>query len=395
MKRIGEILLEHGFTGHASIKRALAEQRDTGKRLCSLLISRGQLDPDDAARALGEQLGVPAVLQRHLERREAALAKLLPSLLARQYVALPIGRMAAGDAIICVRDPRPAIRDVLAKAVPAGETILLAVAPALQLEQLVARVYGVEENTDFDVDLGTGPIMSIDVDLGTAPIPVIGDPLSRLSAMTLVELDDAGVTKDPSQAGQAGSSWQRPPASRPTHPPLVVARAPTLPLRMLHAPVKLADTLATLSTVSTLEAALGLAMKFVTGRWASALLLAIKEGAALGHSGHGAQLSDDAVQTFGMPLTAPSLVKAAHDERALIRVAPPGIRTFQDRLERLLGQPRFPAAAPVIVATEITHVLVVGDAIAGDSSAALADLGAITVAVGEACARIVRTVKRA
>jgi hypothetical protein len=392
VKRIGEILLEHGFAEPAGLKRALAEQRDTGKRLCSLLIARGQLDPDDAARALGEQLGVAAVLQRHLEHREQALAKLLSPALARAYVALPIGRMRSGDVIICVRDPRPAMRDALAKAVPAGETIVLAVAPAVQLEQLVARVYGIEESNEFDVDMTTGPIASIDIDLNTGPIRIVaGDPLSDLGAMTLVELDDAGVTRDPTQAGRAGSSWQ---AARETMPPFTMPQTTTAPPRRLEPPPKLGDTLTSLSSAITRDVATELAMKFVAGRWIAALLLTIKEGAALGHRGHGAQLSADAVQAVAFPLSAPSIVKAAHDERTLITAPPAGPRTIQDRLERMLSQPRFPAAAPVMVATRIACVLAVGDPISGDTDAALADLDSITAALGEAYARIVREAKR-
>ena len=47
-----------GWVEPTSLDRAIAEQRHTGKRLCSLLVARGLLDPDDAARALGAQHGV-------------------------------------------------------------------------------------------------------------------------------------------------------------------------------------------------------------------------------------------------------------------------------------------------------------------------------------------------
>src|SRR5687768_6071419 len=72
--RVGEILIVNGWVDGPSLQRAIAEQRHTGKRLCSLLIGRGLLDSDHASRALGEQHGVAAVLQRHLEHRDRALA---------------------------------------------------------------------------------------------------------------------------------------------------------------------------------------------------------------------------------------------------------------------------------------------------------------------------------
>ena len=108
--RVGEILLHHGWVDPTSLQRALAEQRHTGKRLCSLLIARGMLDPDHASRALGEQHGVAAALQRHLEQRDRTVVALLPGAFARASFVLPIGRSRTGDLIVCARDPRPDIQ---------------------------------------------------------------------------------------------------------------------------------------------------------------------------------------------------------------------------------------------------------------------------------------------
>ena len=68
--QIGQILVEQGWVDPAALARALADQPELGRRICSLLILRGQLDADNAARALAQQHGVPGVFQRHLEHRE-------------------------------------------------------------------------------------------------------------------------------------------------------------------------------------------------------------------------------------------------------------------------------------------------------------------------------------
>lgn len=185
MKRIGEILIEHGWVELAALQRALATQRETGQRLCSLLIARGELDPDHASRALGEQHTVAAVLQKHLAHREEVLAARLPASLARASIALPIGRMGTGELIVCVRDPSPALHAQLARAT--NERILLAVAPAQQLEALVAETYGPGE-LEFDVDLDTGPIPSVDVELESGPVAV--PPPARRSADSLDDLTE-------------------------------------------------------------------------------------------------------------------------------------------------------------------------------------------------------------
>src|SRR5262245_18837851 len=219
--QVGQILVEQRWVAPEALARALAEQRHTGKRICSLLIARGLLDPDNAARALANQHNVPGVLQKHLEHRDPALARLLPAAIARACMALPIGRTRTNELIVCVRDPRPEFRGVISTAV--GGPVIIAVAPAHQLEQLVKLTYeGVPSqvpsgDTSVEVDLSTRAIPTvrdeatiaahkrdmeeIEVDLRTRQIAVIHG-LGDLGSMTLVELDDHRVTKDPSQSGQ-------------------------------------------------------------------------------------------------------------------------------------------------------------------------------------------------
>ena len=152
MPRIGELLLEHGWVDQANLRRALSEQSMTGgRRLCSMLIARGLLDPDHAARALGEQHEVPAALQRHLEHRDQALSALLPATLARSLCALPIGRTRSGELIVCVRDPSAEVDAAIKRAL--DQPLVIAVAPASQLEQLIEQSYDAESENEFDIDL--------------------------------------------------------------------------------------------------------------------------------------------------------------------------------------------------------------------------------------------------
>ncbi|HEY4176792.1 MAG TPA: hypothetical protein VGM90_08175 [Kofleriaceae bacterium] len=185
VRRIGEILLARGWIGAELLERALAKQPESGMRTCSFLIACGAIDADTASRALGEQHGVLAVLQRHFERRDRALAKLLPADTAQLYTALPIGRMASGEIIVCLRDPKPALQGVLARAMK--DKVVLAVAPATQLAALVAEEYG-DEASEFDVDMGTQPIpVSMNLEL------------DEESPFQLADLDDQRVVKDHSQ----------------------------------------------------------------------------------------------------------------------------------------------------------------------------------------------------
>ncbi|MBA3539542.1 MAG: hypothetical protein H0T79_07920, partial [Deltaproteobacteria bacterium] len=280
-----------------------------------------------------------------------------------------IGRGRNGELIVCVRDPVPQVVATLGQAVKTA--IVIAVAPASQLELLVDQTYGTApHDDDFDVDLSTGPI----------EILRTGDPLD-LSTFTLVGLDDHRVSKDPTQSGQFAVPRTLTPLPAPPHP----QRAPELD-----------ETLVKLQRATSRDLATDLAMEFAIGRWSSSLLLTIKEGMALGHRGHGAQLSEDAIVAVTVPLATPSIVRAAHDARRLVTEVPAKAGAIQERLTRLLGQPARQAAAPIVVGQRIACVMVVGDP--RDASHATSDmtldLDDLTVALGSAYARIIHDTKR-
>jgi hypothetical protein len=403
-------LVEQRWVEPAALTRALGEQRQTGKRICSLLIARGLLDPDHAARALANQHNVPGVLQKHLEHRDRALALLLPAAIARAAIALPIGRTRTHELIICVRDPRPELALELAAA--AGGPVIVVVAPASQLEQLVDHVYGVKpaygrarpgrapappaDDEGVDVDLSTRSIAVIRED-----DPMLGDPLDHLGTMTLVGLDDVRVAKDPSQSGQHEAVPARtltPPArsSRALTSPGSAARTSSLvrtssSVRMAmprpqHGP-SLDATLAAIEHAVASDDATDAAMWFLAQRFHHAVWFAIGEGVALGERGHGDGLSPEVIQTITVPLGAPSIVQLAHDTRTLATAAPAG--TIQDRLTRTLGTPSAIAAVPIELAGRVAYVLAVGDASHAPETA-LAELAQLGRALGAAYDRLAR-----
>lgn len=430
--QIGQILVEQRWVAPEALAQAIAEQRHTGKRICSLLIARGLLDPDHASRALSTQHNVPGVLQKHIENRDRQLADLLPAAVARACFALPIGRTRSQALIVCVRDPRPELTEVLATAV--GGPVVIAVAPAHQLEQLIKLTYaGVPSRVrtgevSFEVDLSTRPIATmrdeaviarhlrtsdeVEVDLHTRQIAVVGDGLGDLGSMTLVGLDDVRVTKDPSQSGKQSaalprtSTTQFPPPVRTTagqHPPgrmasasplpprttsgasippprtmtvpgLAPARTSTVPPRgsATSAPMatpSLDATIAALDRATLHGDATELALQYLSGRFHHAVLFTISDGAALGARGHGGQLTDESIRAITVPLSAPSIVQVAHDSGRLATAAPADAGAIQDRLVRTLGNPHAFAAIPVEVDAGVAYVIAVGDPVAGAATA--------------------------
>lgn len=247
MTRIGEILLRMGAVGEDDLALALADQRIAGKRTCTLLIVRGALEPDQAARALAEQFGVAAALMKHLDNRDRSLAKLLPANIARQHHALPIGRLRDGEIVICVRDPKPQLQAIFERII--GKPVLITVAAAHSLEPLIEMTYAAVVTQDFGVRFARPSTQPTTVPNAPPPPPpngqfavgtttgtaqqasgVVSDEFdvdldSAAMAMpeefALVSLDDDGVNKDFSQVSMKTAT---------TLPPGVgVSRQPTLP----------------------------------------------------------------------------------------------------------------------------------------------------------------------
>jgi hypothetical protein len=436
VRRIGDILLAHGWVDPKVLERAVARPR--GQRLCSFLVDNDAVTADNAARALGEEHGVPAALERHLANREPALAKLIPAGVAREHCVLPIGRSGARDLIVCARDPKPSLRGLIETLT--GERVVLAVALASRLEPLVADTYGVP--TEFDVDLTTGPIVSLDDELEglsgdavteeevTEEKPA-GEPLAALDSLTLVELDDTRVSRDLSQSGviQIGPQVREklpigesrpaivlppvvgrtptsepaisrtstartslmavahPTAGAPPPPSAGLASGTVLPTRASRPAIATRGSI----DVPSVEQLLDKAIQVAAERWQAVLLLSIKGRLALGHRGHGSQLGEDVVRGVAIPLAQASIIKAAFETGRIVTKIPDETGAVQDRLERLLSMPRFPAAMPIATGGSVTFILAVGDPIAGAPDAAARELERLGNEFAAALARLAVT----
>ncbi len=371
--RIGELLVEQRKLRQSDLTRALAEATP-GKRLCSILIKRGLVDYDDAARALGEQKGVPCALAKHLAGRDPKLASLIPAELGRSSFALPIGKSSRGDVVVCVRDPAPALLAALERAI--GQKVTMVITPASRLDDLIKEAYGESPVEEFDVDFSSqveAPNLTRTPTLNRPPLPDLAalDPDSvRLS---LTDLDDARVDKDPTQSGQIPIAGRRP----STVPPLS-KRPKSEPSRAMSA-----DALqAGLDEAMTREAATDVVLTYVSTRWLAALVFAVRDKTAIGYRGYRVI----APESITLPLTSPSTVQAAIESRAVSAQRPNGVA--QDTLARALSGPTNPAAAPVLVGGKAVAVLAVGDPIEGNLTNVVRDLEMITEALGSAYARI-------
>lgn len=351
----------------SDVAAAVEQQAREGRRLCSILITRGALDFDEGARVLGEQRGVPCALSKHLANRDVALAALLPADFGRASNALPIGRTSGGALIVASRDPAPALRASLEKFL--GADVTLVVTPATRLEHLIAVAYGAPSSDDFDIEVDS----QVDLPPLLPPLPDMLDPDSM--RMALSDLDDARVAKDPTQSGllqvgaKASSSSIKIQAGRALPP-----AAPTIEATKLA-----------LEHVGTRDVASDLAMSFIAGRWRSGAIVAIREDVAIGYRGHG--IVD--LAELHLPLRLASTVQRAIQTKRVAQGSTPS--PAQDQLVKVLRANAI-VAAPVLVGDELVAVITAGDSIHGaaDSNAPI-ELGQLAQALGDAYDRIRRT----
>lgn len=427
--RIGELLVAQRLLRPDDLTHALAE-KPADQRLVSYLIEKGRIDFDDGSRALGHHKNVACALAKHLAGRDPALATLIPAELGRGSCALPIGKSSKGATIVCVRDPAPALRRALEQAIRGD--ILIVIAPASRLEQLVAQTYGSassdELDIDFDMPVDPAPEPPTQVPrrpLTTPPVPIAAiepptyrpytyprtltppplPPLPNMDVLdpesirlSLTDLDDVRVAKDPAQSGsmpKAGPAL--PPSSRVTSNGLAAASAslgpsrpatrstpPALATPAPAPPPSLASVHASLEQANTREAATDIVLEYVATRWQSGLVLAIRDRTAIGYRGHRVAAPESVVVSLG----SPSTVQRAVQSRFVSVEAPNGVG--QSALLHALGGARAPAAAPIMVGGQPVAVIAVGDPLDGPETRdfAAADLAQLAEALGTAYARI-------
>ncbi len=305
-------------------------------RLVSLLISRAQLDPDDGALALAEQLDYPAALQRHLERRDPSTRNDIPRELVQRWHVVPVARTREGQLLTVARDPTPMLAAALEHAT--RTPIVLAVSPAINIERLIRSIYG------------------LDGSIADAP----SAPAS--AAPSIADIGEVRVSRDMARSLRSSRTVSR------TYD---MGDDPELPpLRRTAAEAPLEATLAAIDRAITLVAVERLVIAYAASRWHAALLLTVADGKAIGRRGHGDRLTSPG--TIALELGMPSLLRRAIDHRGVTSDAPASV--VQMQLNYLLGDATAPAAAPIFVDRQLHAMFVVGDPRASGPASSISDL---------------------
>jgi hypothetical protein len=358
---IGELLVQDGLITEADVEAALEHGRQRRLRLASALVALGRISIDEATRALAAQHGVPAALEKHLAGRDVALSGLLSGQLAWSLGALPLAYSRGKDAIVvCVRDPIPSAALSLERATQ--RPVLLAVAVEIALLPLIAETYPIAKApegapVEVEVELDTGPVRGLDPD-----------------TLELVDLDHQAVAKDPAHA------FSSPAIALPTRVVKTLALDPAL---------------VAIAAAGSGDEVVDAILAFLHHRFGAGLVFVVKDGLALGQGGFADRLDDDTIAALVLPLSQPSVLRAAHDGQATL-VGPPGehVSHVQERFFRLFGSVPFEVVVvPVIARSRVVNLIYAHGPRGATMAAAAAELGTLSTAAGEALVRIVRESK--
>jgi type IV pilus assembly protein PilB len=138
-QHLGSLLINQGLLNVEQVKRAFEEQQLTGKRLGEIVVGHGWVTPQDLAKALAVQNGLEYIDLSEITI-ETEVATLLPKELAFRYEALPVRFLIDDLLLVAVADPTDIGRaDDLRLAL--GHNVRLAVSEAADLERTIKKLY--------------------------------------------------------------------------------------------------------------------------------------------------------------------------------------------------------------------------------------------------------------
>ncbi len=91
-KKIGDLLVEHGFITPEQLQGALKEQASTGKRLGSILVEQGLITEDELVYTISQRLGIQRIAPSSMVI-DPDVIKQVPVEVARRYSLIPIFSM--------------------------------------------------------------------------------------------------------------------------------------------------------------------------------------------------------------------------------------------------------------------------------------------------------------
>jgi MSHA biogenesis protein MshE len=134
---LGAVLLRSKRLRPEQLDQALAEQASSGRRLGEVLIEHGWLFPQDIAQALAVQFGIEYVDINHISIDLAAAARLSPEV-GQRCCAIGVRTLTDGTLLVAVADPTSAAIKEVEAAISGG--VAFAVTERADIEHAWQRI---------------------------------------------------------------------------------------------------------------------------------------------------------------------------------------------------------------------------------------------------------------
>ena len=183
LRRIGDIIVDHGFAAREAVERAVIEARETGRTTGQTLLEGGVVTPDQLARAVAERYGIDHVDLNDYPVDQGATALVDPAVL-RKHRTVPIAFL--DDKVLLVATPDPA--NVLAiddLSMMTGYDIRRAVATEEDVEALLGRLGRLDSAVEeIDAEEEEAPVIELRESAEDAPVvklvrSIVADAVQR------------------------------------------------------------------------------------------------------------------------------------------------------------------------------------------------------------------------
>ncbi|MBA2629501.1 MAG: Flp pilus assembly complex ATPase component TadA, partial [Thermoleophilaceae bacterium] len=185
-RRIGDVVLELGFTDRGVIEKAVEKARGLGMPVGQVLVDEGVVNSNQLAHALAERNGL-AYLDLNVFEVDHGAANLIDAAKARRYHTIPVAFLGERTLLVATADPANvlALDDI---AMATGYEVRRAVASAEDIQALISQLSRLDESVkeldDSDAEEASAQVFELRESADDAPVvklvhTVIADAVTR------------------------------------------------------------------------------------------------------------------------------------------------------------------------------------------------------------------------
>jgi type IV pilus assembly protein PilB len=193
LRRIGDVIVDLGFTDRGTVEKAVEHARETGQTTGRVLLEWGKLNSDELARAVAERYGLDYV-DLNVFRPDVGAVNLISPSAAKRYEAVPIAFADERTLLVAMAHPANvlAVDDI---AMMTGLEVRRAVTTAEDIQALISQQGRLDESVQEDELEDEEPIDISDLRGSAEDAPVV--KLVRSVVADAVERGASDIHFDP------------------------------------------------------------------------------------------------------------------------------------------------------------------------------------------------------